>query len=131
MPKVSDTFGGAYWKGEAFANQPRVFEIDGISTETVYGEECFVLYFRGEKRGLKLSATCARDIAGLYGDEMDHWSGRFVELYGEKRTITDRDSGSEKQVTMTRARAPAEIKLPERVPAPDYPDYPSYPDDPA
>jgi hypothetical protein len=105
--KVSEIFGGTYLKAEHLNGAPRVVTIDGVSVETVYGEEAYVLYFTGEKRGLRLSATCARDIAQLLGDDMEAWSGHSIELYPEERTITDRDTQSEKQITMIRARAPS------------------------
>ena len=107
MPKVSESFGGAYLKAEHLNGKPRVVTISGYAIETVYGEEKYVLYFVDEKRGLALSPTCARDIAKVLGDEMEDWDGRSIELYPEPRTITDRDTQAEKQITMIRARAPA------------------------
>src|SRR4029453_15764336 len=107
MSKVSEVFGGAYLKADHLNGQPRAVTIDGINTETIYGEEAFVLYLADEKRGLRLSATCARDIAQLLGDDMDAWSGHSIELYPEQRTITDRETQIEKSITMIRARAPS------------------------
>ena len=46
--KVSEIFGGAYLKAEHLNGAPRVVTTDGISVETVYGEEAHVLYFTGE-----------------------------------------------------------------------------------
>jgi hypothetical protein len=107
MPKVSETFGGAYLKGEHLNGRPRVVTISGYDIETIYGEEKYVLYFDSEKRGLPLSATCARDIAKVLGDDMDDWGGHAIELYPEERTIIDRDTQAEKRITMIRARAPS------------------------
>ena len=108
MPKVSQTFGGAYLKAEHLSGRPRVVTVNGYDTETVYGEERYVLYFAGEKRGLLLSPTCANDIAAALGlDEMEEWNGHSVELYPEKRTIPDRDTQTEKLINMIRARAPS------------------------
>jgi hypothetical protein len=107
MPKVSETFGGAYLKADHLNGQPRVVTIDGYNIERIFGDEKFVAYFVDEKRGLALSAACARDIAQVLGDEMEEWAGRSVELYSEQRTITDRDTQTDKLITMIRARAPS------------------------
>jgi hypothetical protein len=106
MPKVSEVFGGAYLKAEHLNGKPRVVTIDGYDTETIYGKEEYVVYLAGEKRGLRLSQTLAHDIAEVLGDEMDKWSAGRIELYPEQRTITDRDTQTEKSITMIRARAP-------------------------
>jgi hypothetical protein len=105
MPKVSDIFGGTYLKAEQWG-PPRAVKIDGYNTETIYGDEAYVLYLASEKRGLRLSPTCARDIASFLGDEMQAWSGGEIELYTKQQTITDRDTKEEKLVTMFRARSP-------------------------
>ena len=41
-----------------------------------------MVYFAEEKRALKLSDTCARDIAtALNIDDMENWVGGKIELY--------------------------------------------------
>jgi hypothetical protein len=107
MPKVSEIFGGAHLKAEHLNGAPRVYAVNGYDTEMIYGEEKYVLYFADEKRGLPLSATCARDIAQFLGDDMGAWSGHGIELYPEQRTITDRETQVEKSIKMIRARAPS------------------------
>jgi hypothetical protein len=120
MPRVSEIFGGAYLKADHLNGQPRVVMIDGYDTETIYGKEEYVAYLADEKRGLRLSQTLAHDIAGALGlDEMKDWSGHRVELYPEQRTITDRETQAEKQITMIRARKPGgSAKLPTPKPSP-------------
>ena len=41
---------------------------------------------------LRLSPTCARDIAKVYGDEMENWGGHEIELYPVKTKITDKET---------------------------------------
>ena len=103
MPRVSDVFGGPYLKAENYRDKPRVLNISGYDIETVYGKEEFILYFADEKRGIKLSQTCANDIAEMLGDDMEGWSGHAMEFYAEDRTKRDTDE----RFTMWRARAPA------------------------
>ena len=108
MPKVSEIFGGSYLKAEHLNGQSRVVTINGWNTEIIYGDEAYVVYLAEEKRALKLSATCARDIAmALKIDDMEDWPGGKVELYPYEQKITDRDTQTEKQITMIRARAPS------------------------
>ena len=108
MPKVSEIFGGSYLKAYDLNGQPRVVTINGWNTEIVYGDEAYVVYFAEEKRALKLSATCARDIAtALKNDAIENWVGGKIELYTCEQKITDRDTQTEKQITMIRARAPS------------------------
>ena len=108
MPKVSEIFGGSYLKADHLNGQPRVVTINGWNTEIVYGDEAYVVNFAEETRALKLSATCARDIAtALNIDDMENWVGRKIELYQCEQKITDRDTQTEKQITMIRARAPS------------------------
>ena len=107
MPKVSEIFGGSYLKADHLNGQPRVVTITGWNKETVYGDEAYVVRFAEEKRALKLSATCARDIATALIDDMENWVGGKIELYPSEQKITDRDTQTEKQVTMIRARAPS------------------------
>ena len=86
MPKVTEIFGGSYLKVDHLNGQPRVVTINGWNTEIVYGEEAYVVYFAEEKRALKLSATCARDIAtALKIDDMEDWAGSKIELYPSEK----------------------------------------------
>jgi hypothetical protein len=122
MPKVSEIFGGAHFKAEHLNGRPRVVLIDGYDTEMIYGKEEYVLYLADEKRGLRLSNnTIAHDIAQVLGDDIEKWPGHRIELYPEQRTITDRDTQTEKSITMIRARAPATTSTPPPKPAPKQP----------
>lgn len=40
-----------------------------------------VLYFQKATKGLVLNRTNAMTIAGLYGDESDHWEGKRISIY--------------------------------------------------
>jgi hypothetical protein len=108
MPKVSEIFGGSHLKAEHLNGRPRHVTINGWNTEIVFGSEAYVVYFAEERRGLRLSGTCARDIAtALKIDDMENWVGGKIELYPCEQKIIDRDTQTEKQITMIRARAPS------------------------
>jgi hypothetical protein len=59
----------------------RGMSIDGVEKETIEGDEIYVLYFRGERKGLRLNKTNGRVLVTLYGDESDDWAGQRIELY--------------------------------------------------
>lgn len=40
-----------------------------------------VLYFKGATKGLALNKTNAKNIAAVYGDDMDDWSGQEIVLF--------------------------------------------------
>ena len=81
MPKVSEIFGGSYLRADHLNGQPRVVTINGWTTEIVYGDEAYILHLAEDKRTLKLSPTCARDIAtALKIDDIENWVGRKIEL---------------------------------------------------
>jgi len=108
MPRVSEIFGGSYLKVDHLNGEPRVLTVKSWGTEIAFGEEAYVIYFVEEARALKLSPTCARDVAAaLRSDEMDKWVGGQIELYPCEQKITDRSTQNEKLVNMIRARAPA------------------------
>ena len=104
MPRVSEIFSSRFLK---LNGKPRTITIDGYATEVAFGEEIYVLALREEDRAvLRLSPTCARDIAKAIGDdEMANWVGHQVELFPYEQEITDRDTQMKKMVTIIRARA--------------------------
>jgi hypothetical protein len=107
MPKVSDVFSSNYFRGVDLKEKPVTAVIEGWSTEVAYNEEVYVLSLQGHRRRLKLTRTNADDLARLFGDEMDSWIAREVELYSEQRPIRDRDTGEERLVDLIRVRAPS------------------------
>jgi hypothetical protein len=107
MPKVSDIFGGPYLKAEHYRGKPQIWEITGFDIETVYGKDEHIIFLAGETKGIKLSATCATDIADVLGDDMERWPGNKMEFRAEDLTIKDRETQAEKKICMWRSRAPS------------------------
>ena len=63
-----------------------VAEINHVKAEEINGndgkkETKAVVYFKGKEKGLVLNKTNAAQIAYMYGDEMDMWDGKQIELY--------------------------------------------------
>jgi hypothetical protein len=55
--------------------------MDSIEIENIEGDDVPVLYFRGQRKGMRLNKTNGLAIAKLYGDETDDWIGQRIELY--------------------------------------------------
>ena len=62
-----------------------VVEISHVKAEELNNngvtETKAVVYFKGKEKGLVLNKTNASQIAYLYGDEMDMWGDKQIELY--------------------------------------------------
>jgi hypothetical protein len=105
MPKVSDIFPAQFLRG-AELTAPRDITIAGWRTEYQYGKEEYILDLVGESSALRCGPTLAREIAATLGDdEMDHWPGRTIAVYGLGMKIKDRDTGTEKDVIAIHAMA--------------------------
>lgn len=75
------------WLKAADLQKRRVLvEIDHVRAEEINSndggkETKAVVYFKGHEKGLVLNKTNAAQIAYMYGDEMDMWTDRRIELY--------------------------------------------------
>ncbi len=63
------------------------YEIVDVSMESEPEEFKPVLFFVDKKKGLVLNKTNASTIADTYGEEMDGWKLKTVELYPDKTTF--------------------------------------------
>jgi hypothetical protein len=105
MPRVSDIFGRQFLRGTDLPN-PIVATIESWGTELIWGENIHFLTFHNQAAKLKLSPTNANDLALLFGEDLDGWVNRAVELFAVTIEITDRKTGEPKMVEMIRCRAP-------------------------
>jgi hypothetical protein len=106
MVKISEAFGGKYWKAAHVENSPAKLTIKGVNEEEVGRdkEEKLVVSFKEDKRTLVLNqvnGTTIDELAGSPGDT-DGWTGTVVELYG-----TSTDFGG-KRVPCIRVRKPVD-----------------------
>ena len=75
-----------------------------------------VLLFKNTSKRLVLNKTNAVTIAEMYGDELDDWKGKLIELY------PDRTGFGGKMVDCLRVRAPQGVTRPAPLPAPVLPE---------
>lgn len=58
--------------------------LEEMHTEGNRKERKPVLYFEKASKGMVLNKTNALTIAGMYGPETDHWSGKRITIYPTK-----------------------------------------------
>ncbi len=82
---VSDMYPSSYLKASDIPAPGRALVIARILNEQLRdGESKWVVYFRGEKRGLVLNKTNATAIAEKLGNDTDKWIGEGVTLTTQK-----------------------------------------------
>ena len=84
--KFSEMFPSKYVSAEDLRGQDVPVVIRDVLVEELAGDEGGharkpVVYFQGQQKGLVLNKTNAKTIAGLYGDETEHWRGKAITLY--------------------------------------------------
>ena len=79
MTSVNDFFPSKYLSAADLGGDTTVV-IEGIGREDFSGELKPILHLRDSK-DLVLNKTNAKTIASVYGDEIDHWTGKAIILY--------------------------------------------------
>lgn len=85
--KMSNAFPSKYLKASDIL-EPRQVTITKVEMDNV-GDDSGnkpVAYFNEEAKGLVLNVTNARQIAKLYGDETESWTGKAITIFA---TTTD------------------------------------------
>jgi hypothetical protein len=96
MPKISSIFGGSLLRASDLSD-PRDVPVVGWHEEYLYGKNEYVLELEGEPRGLRLTATLARDIvAALDEDDIDNWIDRVIRIYSAPYKHKNKETGEEK-----------------------------------
>jgi len=79
--RISEAFPSQYLKAADLQKRTIRVVIDRVTTEDIGSDNKPVLYFQGEEKGLVLNKTNSNNIAYLFGDETDDWTGRDIELF--------------------------------------------------
>ena len=109
MPKVSDFFPPDKIKATELTEATTVIVRSGLIEKDGYNgavDRVLEIEMNGQIRDMRVSATLARDIVAVLGDDESlNWINKPISIYPSKITINDRDSGQEKIVDMIRAGA--------------------------
>ena len=83
MMRVSSAFPSKYLQSDDLGGKSVNVTIERYTVEEVgqKREQKPVLYFKGKDKGMVLNKTNANNIAAAYGDEMDDWKGRQIQLF--------------------------------------------------
>ena len=89
MSKFSETKKSKYWKASHLNGKPKTLTVSKVEIEDVGGngnedDVKPVMYFNGEKMGLVLNATNGDMMVDHFGDEMDEWKNKRIEMRPEK-----------------------------------------------
>lgn len=79
--RVSDAFPSQYLKSADLQGRTVKVTIDRYTIEEVGDDRKPILYFVGKEKGLVLNKTNANEIAFTFGDDMDDWGGKQIELF--------------------------------------------------
>ena len=83
--KVGDAFPSKYLKTSDLGGRSVKVTIAEVMLEEVGEErdEKPILYFKGKKKGVVLNVTNATVLEEAFGDEMDDWTGKEIEIYND------------------------------------------------
>lgn len=78
---ISDTFPRRFATADDLAGKTPTLRVCKVTTEQVGPTAKPVVWFFGARKGIVLSATLARQIAQIHGDDTDGWTGQPVQLH--------------------------------------------------
>lgn len=79
--KVSDAFPSNYIAASDLDGNNVTVTMKSVELEKVGDDNKPVVYFKGKAKGLILNKTNAKNIATVYGDDMDDWEGQEIVLF--------------------------------------------------
>ena len=85
MTTVSDAFPSKYLKAADLNNRTFKAKIEKVVFEEIgqNKDRKPIIYFDKVKKGLVLNKTNALEIAATYGDQMENWTGKEIELFSQ------------------------------------------------
>ena len=85
MPTVSEAFPSNYLKAADLNNRTVKVAINKIVFEEIgqNKDRKPIVYFDKVQKGLVLNKTNAVEIAATYGEQMDGWAGKDIELFSQ------------------------------------------------
>ena len=85
MTTISEAFPSNYLKAADLNNRTIKLKIDKVVFEEIGQNKDLkpVMYFVDTKKGLVLNKTNAEQIGGVYGQHLEAWSGKEIELFSQ------------------------------------------------
>lgn len=79
--RVSEAFPSDFLKAADLQGNNAKVTMQRVEMKEIGDDRKPVLYFKGKEKGLVLNKTNSNNIANLYGDEMDDWTGKEIVLF--------------------------------------------------
>src|SRR5262245_60963299 len=79
--KVSEAFPSKYLRAADLQGKNVSVVITGAEYEQIGEDNKIVVYFQGKEKGLVLNKTNANNIAAVYGDDTEDWTGGDLILF--------------------------------------------------
>jgi hypothetical protein len=117
MPNVNDMHPSNYLKASDLDDEDLTLTMKAVKQESIgqgaQAEEKWILYFKGQDKGLVLNKTNTTTIAKLYGDDTDGWLGKRITLFATQVDF----QGRQVDAIRVKNKAPKEAARPEKAPA--------------
>lgn len=79
--RVSDAFPSNYVKASDLQDKNVLVVISHVAMEDIGDDNKPVLYFQGKDKGMVMNKTNANNIATVYGDDTEDWTGKEIVLF--------------------------------------------------
>lgn len=79
--RVSEAFPSDFLKAADLQGNNAKVVMSHVEMKEIGDDRKPVLYFKGKEKGLVLNKTNANNIATVYGDDMDDWTGNEIVLF--------------------------------------------------
>ena len=118
MTTVNDAFPSPYLRAADLNNRTAKLKMEKVVFEEIGQDKDQkpVLYFVDTKKGLVLNKTNATTIGAVYGQELEGWTGKEIELFSQMAPFQGQT------VPAIRVRAAAEEPAPPRPKRDDFDD---------
>jgi hypothetical protein len=79
--RISSAFPSEYLKAADLQGRSVRVVMDRVEMKDIGGDHKPILFFQGKEKGMVLNKTNANNIAVVYGDDTEDWSGREIVLF--------------------------------------------------
>lgn len=104
--KMSQAFPSKYLCAADLLSRNVIVTINNITMERLGNDNKPIVYFANKQKGLALNKTNGMVISIVYGDDMDMWIGKKIELFGTQVEFQG------KMVDAIRVRVPTALAQP-------------------
>ena len=79
--RISSAFPSEFLKAADLDGRSVKVIMDRVEMRDIGGDHKPILFFQGKEKGMVLNKTNANNIAGVYGDDTNDWTGKELVLF--------------------------------------------------